>query len=140
MRRAIMSLPVPLSPSIRTGTFARAIFSNRPRTTCMWCEIPKITESGGRFESEILPGAAAVIPTLFCVLFRRALEPVQRFAPWTPKPCMHRKICAEGKELQRIQYLEGSLSTLLGRNFGLLLPGQVGKQVHFEEVAFPRRR
>src|ERR1700722_793598 len=44
--RAIMSLPVPLSPSINTGTFAPASFSNRSRRACMTSVRPKTTAYG----------------------------------------------------------------------------------------------
>jgi hypothetical protein len=45
--RAMMSLPVPLSPWINTGTFAPAIFPKRSRSARMASEDPKTTDSGG---------------------------------------------------------------------------------------------
>jgi hypothetical protein len=45
--RAMMSLPVPLSPLMRTGTFALATLSKRWRKACIASDFPKITESGG---------------------------------------------------------------------------------------------
>src|SRR5258708_33522555 len=51
--RAIMSLPVPLSPWIRTGTLALATLSMRSRSDCMTSERPKITASGGNSPSEV---------------------------------------------------------------------------------------
>ena len=44
---AMMSLPVPLSPWIRTGTFAAATRSSRERSACMASDWPKTTASGG---------------------------------------------------------------------------------------------
>src|SRR6185437_1821347 len=46
-RRAIMSFPVPLSPWIRTGTFAEATLSSRERKACISSDWPKTTASGG---------------------------------------------------------------------------------------------
>src|SRR5271165_7072502 len=45
--RAIMSLPVPLSPWINTGTLAPAILARRSRKARMASVPPKTTESGG---------------------------------------------------------------------------------------------
>src|SRR5580765_4882245 len=45
--RAIMSFPVPLSPWIRTGTFAPANLVNRSRTACIVSVRPKTIASGG---------------------------------------------------------------------------------------------
>src|SRR6476620_1499770 len=45
--RAMMSLPVPLSPWIRTGTLAAATLLRRSRTACMLSDRPKTTASGG---------------------------------------------------------------------------------------------
>src|ERR1700721_3367957 len=50
----MMSLPVPLSPVISTGTLAAATLLNRERTACMTSEWPKIILSGG-----ISPSACA---------------------------------------------------------------------------------
>src|SRR5690349_17066267 len=52
--RAMMSLPVPLSPWIRTGTLALATLSIRSRNDCMVSEWPKITVSGGISPSEVI--------------------------------------------------------------------------------------
>src|ERR1700690_8493 len=52
MRRAIMSLPVPLSPVIRTGTLAAATLPSRERTACMASERPKMIWSGGTSPSD----------------------------------------------------------------------------------------
>src|SRR5580693_9352037 len=45
--RAIMSLPVPLSPWISTGTLALASLVSRSRTACIASVRPKIMASGG---------------------------------------------------------------------------------------------
>src|SRR5579863_1357656 len=45
--RAIMSLPVPLSPWMSTGTLAPASLVKRSRTACMASVRPKTIESGG---------------------------------------------------------------------------------------------
>src|ERR1700690_3576334 len=45
--RAIMSLPVPLSPWMSTGTFAPASLVRPSRTACMASLRPKTTASGG---------------------------------------------------------------------------------------------
>src|SRR5271155_2072029 len=45
--RAMMSLPVPLSPLIRTGTLAAAILASRSRRARMPSLAPKTTGSGG---------------------------------------------------------------------------------------------
>src|SRR6267143_6437539 len=45
--RAMMSLPVPLSPWIRTGTLAAATLSMRSRSVCMMSDLPKTMDSGG---------------------------------------------------------------------------------------------
>src|SRR5205807_3380812 len=46
-KRAMMSLPVPLSPWMRTGTLAEATLSSRERRACMTSDWPKTTASGG---------------------------------------------------------------------------------------------
>src|SRR5271170_2453265 len=45
--RAMMSLPVPLSPLIKTGTFALATLSMRERRDCIASDLPNTIESGG---------------------------------------------------------------------------------------------
>src|SRR5579872_4492316 len=50
--RAMMSLPVPLSPWINTGTLALATLSIRFRSACIASDLPKITCSGGNSPSD----------------------------------------------------------------------------------------
>ena len=52
--RAMMSLPVPLSPWIKTGTLALATLSMRSRSDCMVSEWPKTTGSGGISPNEVI--------------------------------------------------------------------------------------
>src|SRR5713226_9820805 len=51
--RAMMSLPVPLSPWISTGTLALATLSMRSRSDCMTSERPNVIASGGNSPREV---------------------------------------------------------------------------------------
>src|SRR5579859_2538416 len=61
--RATMSLPVPLSPWMRTGTFAPASFVRRSRTARMPSVRPKTIASGG-----ISPRGCTSVFTLLVVM------------------------------------------------------------------------
>ena len=61
--RAIMSLPVPLSPWISTGTFAPASLVRRSRTACMASVRPNMIASGG-----ISPNGWTSVFTLLVVM------------------------------------------------------------------------
>src|ERR1043166_6963431 len=78
----MMSLPVPLSPWIRTGRFALAIFCTRSRTNSMARVVPKRIDSGGtgddRSVVKAVPATDIVVP-LFLNAASRTL-----FALYTP--------------------------------------------------------
>src|ERR1700687_2589713 len=84
--RAIMSLPVPLSPWISTGTLALASLVRRSRTDCMPSVRPKTIASGG-----ISPkGWTSVFKLLIVMAFFYQLGEILTPAPGEPKgpwPC-----------------------------------------------------
>ena len=88
--RAMMSLPVPLSPWIRTGTLAAATLFIRDRSATMASDFPNTMESGG-----ISPMACTSELTEFVVIRDVSAEPVVRTgwegapqAPnWKHPPC-----------------------------------------------------
>src|SRR5207245_8145633 len=64
--RAMMSLPVPLSPWISTGTLALATLSIRSRRDCMVSEWPKITVSGGISPNEVIRELTELMVVIAC--------------------------------------------------------------------------
>src|SRR5579863_5889946 len=55
MSLARISLPVPLSPQIRTGMLASDTLAALRRNTCMASLRPKMTSSGGSFSAPLWP-------------------------------------------------------------------------------------
>src|SRR6185369_14144627 len=78
--RAMMSLPVPLSPWIRTGTLAAATLFIRDRSATMASDFPNTMESGG-----ISPMACTSELTEFVVIRDVSAEPVVR-SDWEGAP------------------------------------------------------
>src|SRR5215469_6751380 len=68
--RAMMSLPVPLSPSMSTGTFALATFSSRFCTASMASDLPKTTAAGGNSPSDCTRELTGPIVVIMSVSFQ----------------------------------------------------------------------
>src|SRR5438093_7470065 len=64
--RAMMSLPVALSPWISTGTLELATVSIRSRRDCMVSEWPKITVSGGISPNEVIRELTELMVVIAC--------------------------------------------------------------------------
>jgi hypothetical protein len=74
----MMSLPVPLSPEIRTGISAPATRSSLWRTSCMKGVCPKMTDSGGKAGAAVTLSLLALASKVTGTLFLKVWKLVPR--------------------------------------------------------------